>query len=149
MRACVRACVCVCVCVCVCKPLTFCSLFPYTVFNFSYMEIYNEKVRDLLRPSTSTTSSSSMHNLRVREHPKDGPYVESEWTQPVFGGVFILVSTIYFDLHSMCALCIPVCTVYPSDPCGATFHMCADLTRHLVSDFSAIQDLMTLGNTHR
>ena len=35
----------------------------------SYMEIYNEKVRDLLNPRSSG-------NLRVREHPVLGPYVE-------------------------------------------------------------------------
>eukprot|EP00730_Choanoeca_flexa_P000715 TRINITY_DN10309_c0_g1_i1.p1 TRINITY_DN10309_c0_g1~~TRINITY_DN10309_c0_g1_i1.p1 ORF type:complete len:916 (+),score=292.94 TRINITY_DN10309_c0_g1_i1:36-2750(+) len=35
----------------------------------SYLEIYNEKVRDLLNPR-------SEHNLRVREHPLLGPYVE-------------------------------------------------------------------------
>ena len=38
----------------------------------SYMEIYNERVRDLLR----TTSHSDRYTLRVREHPKDGPYVQ-------------------------------------------------------------------------
>lgn len=38
------------------------------------MEIYNEKVRDLLDPSTG---KSAVHNLKIREHPKDGPYVES------------------------------------------------------------------------
>uniref|UniRef100_A0A8C4T642 Kinesin-like protein KIF16B n=1 Tax=Erpetoichthys calabaricus TaxID=27687 RepID=A0A8C4T642_ERPCA len=37
----------------------------------SYLEIYNERVRDLLRRKSSKT-----YNLRVREHPKDGPYVE-------------------------------------------------------------------------
>ncbi|CAL8334143.1 unnamed protein product [Lota lota] len=37
----------------------------------SYLEIYNECVRDLLRRKTTET-----FNLRVREHPKDGPYVE-------------------------------------------------------------------------
>ena len=37
------------------------------------MEIYNEKVRDLLK---QTTNSKTVHNLRVREHPKDGPYVQ-------------------------------------------------------------------------
>ena len=42
------------------------------------MEIYNEKVRDLLRPSSSSVDSKNIHNLRVREHPRDGPYVESE-----------------------------------------------------------------------
>lgn len=35
----------------------------------SYLEIYNEKVRDLLNPSTKG-------NLKVREHPSTGPYVE-------------------------------------------------------------------------
>ena len=38
-------------------------------FQVSYMEIYNEKVRDLLNPKSSG-------NLRVREHPILGPYVE-------------------------------------------------------------------------
>ncbi|KAJ2858906.1 hypothetical protein GGH94_006381, partial [Coemansia aciculifera] len=36
----------------------------------SYLEIYNERVRDLLNPG------SSGKNLRVREHPALGPYVE-------------------------------------------------------------------------
>jgi len=44
-------------------------------FSISYMEIYNEKVRDLLRPG----ANKSPHSLRVREHPKNGPYVESKW----------------------------------------------------------------------
>ncbi|KAI9008854.1 hypothetical protein CLU79DRAFT_776037 [Phycomyces nitens] len=35
----------------------------------SYIEIYNEKVRDLLNPSNTG-------NLKVREHPSLGPYVE-------------------------------------------------------------------------
>ncbi|KAJ3323203.1 kinesin-like protein Klp8, partial [Blyttiomyces sp. JEL0837] len=35
----------------------------------SYIEIYNERVRDLLNPSNKG-------NLRVREHPQLGPYVE-------------------------------------------------------------------------
>ena len=39
------------------------------------MEIYNERVRDLLRPA----STKQLHNLRVREHPSEGPYVESEY----------------------------------------------------------------------
>uniref|UniRef100_A0A672JZ56 Kinesin family member 16B n=1 Tax=Sinocyclocheilus grahami TaxID=75366 RepID=A0A672JZ56_SINGR len=37
----------------------------------SYLEIYNERVRDLLRRKMAKT-----YNLRVREHPKEGPYVE-------------------------------------------------------------------------
>ncbi|KAJ1945436.1 Kinesin-like protein kif1b, partial [Linderina macrospora] len=35
----------------------------------SYLEIYNERVRDLLNPRSTA-------NLRVREHPSLGPYVE-------------------------------------------------------------------------
>lgn len=42
-------------------------------WSSSYLEIYNERVRDLLRRKSTQT-----YNLRVREHPKDGPYVEGE-----------------------------------------------------------------------
>lgn len=37
------------------------------------MEIYNEKVRDLLG---AQPVGKVQHSLRVREHPKEGPYVE-------------------------------------------------------------------------
>ena len=40
-----------------------------TEFKVAYMEIYCERVRDLLNPN-------SKGNLRVREHPLLGPYVE-------------------------------------------------------------------------
>jgi kinesin family member 16B len=40
----------------------------------SYLEIYNEKVRDLLR--TSQKNQQGQHNLKVREHPKTGVYVQ-------------------------------------------------------------------------
>ena len=36
------------------------------------MEIYNEKVRDLL----SEGGGGARQSLRVREHPREGPYVE-------------------------------------------------------------------------
>ncbi|KAF9076708.1 kinesin-like protein [Rhodocollybia butyracea] len=47
------------------------SLDPNINFTVevSYIEIYNEKVRDLLNPKNTG-------NLRVREHPSLGPYVE-------------------------------------------------------------------------
>jgi len=35
----------------------------------SYLEIYNERVKDLLQKNSS-------HNLKVREHPQSGPYVQ-------------------------------------------------------------------------
>ncbi|XP_065060807.1 kinesin-like protein KIF16B isoform X2 [Rhopilema esculentum] len=40
----------------------------------SYLEIYNEKVRDLLRPQSKRGTTS--YTLKVREHPKEGPYVQ-------------------------------------------------------------------------
>ncbi|XP_073249049.1 uncharacterized protein [Porites lutea] len=39
----------------------------------SFLEIYNERVRDLLRPPVK---GRPVHSLRVREHPKEGPYVQ-------------------------------------------------------------------------
>lgn len=39
----------------------------------SYLEIYNERVKDLL----GQQSSGDQHSLKVREHPKEGPYVEN------------------------------------------------------------------------
>ncbi|XP_011149390.2 uncharacterized protein LOC105189157 [Harpegnathos saltator] len=38
--------------------------------TISYLEIYNEKVRDLLKPSATASG------LKVREHPRLGPYVQ-------------------------------------------------------------------------
>ncbi|MEQ2191126.1 Kinesin-like protein kif16b, partial [Xenoophorus captivus] len=60
-----------------------------------YLEIYNERVRDLLRRKSTHT-----YNLRVREHPKDGPYVE-------------------------------------------------DLSKHLVQNYSDVEELMEAGNINR
>ncbi|XP_034232452.1 kinesin-like protein Klp98A isoform X2 [Thrips palmi] len=59
----------------------------------SYLEIYNERVRDLLTPATN-------HSLRVREHPRLGPYVQ-------------------------------------------------DLSRHLVTNYPEIEELMIRGNNVR
>ncbi|XP_053317275.1 kinesin-like protein KIF16B [Spea bombifrons] len=61
----------------------------------SYLEIYNERVRDLLRRKSSKT-----FNLKVREHPKEGPYVE-------------------------------------------------DLSKHLVQNYSDVEELMDAGNINR
>ncbi|KAK7739165.1 hypothetical protein SLS53_005801 [Cytospora paraplurivora] len=45
------------------EPNTRCTI------EVSYLEIYNERVKDLLNPGTKG-------NLKVREHPSTGPYVE-------------------------------------------------------------------------
>ena len=42
----------------------------YTFPTNSYLEIYNEKVRDLLAGGKAGPA------LRIREHPREGPYVE-------------------------------------------------------------------------
>jgi kinesin family member 16B len=51
----------------------------------SYLEIYNERVRDLLGPP------SIGHGLRVREHRVLGPYVENLSQHPVADFVEIQV----------------------------------------------------------
>lgn len=56
----------------------------YTV-EVSYMEIYCERVRDLLNPKNKG-------NLRVREHPALGPYVED---------LSKLAVTSYEDIHDL------------------------------------------------
>lgn len=43
---------------------------------FSYIEIYNEQVRDLLR--TTRPASKKQETLKVREHPKEGPFVQGK-----------------------------------------------------------------------
>ena len=40
---------------------------------FYIHEIYNERVRDLLR---TQPKKGDAYNLKVREHPKEGPYVQ-------------------------------------------------------------------------
>ncbi|KAJ1903075.1 hypothetical protein LPJ81_003258, partial [Coemansia sp. IMI 209127] len=42
----------------------------------SYLEIYNERVRDLLNPRQDSSGEGGGGGLRVREHPSLGPYVE-------------------------------------------------------------------------
>ena len=52
--------------------------YSYSIIMFycccSYLEIYNENARDLLRPQK--LKKLPQQNLKVREHPKEGPYVE-------------------------------------------------------------------------
>eukprot|EP00794_Sanderia_malayensis_P020111 gene20111-22082_t len=57
----------------------------------SYLEIYNERVRDLLRPHLKSGASAS---LKVREHPKEGPYVQglSKHLVNDYEGIEVLMS---------------------------------------------------------
>ncbi|CAH0392196.1 unnamed protein product [Bemisia tabaci] len=63
---------------------TTCDELAYSV-EVSYMEIYCERVRDLLNPKNKG-------NLRVREHPLLGPYVED---------LSKLAVTSYQDIHNL------------------------------------------------
>ena len=49
-----------------------------TLFRASYIEIYNEHVYDLLDPKVATVvgPGGEPPTLKVREHPRLGPYVE-------------------------------------------------------------------------
>lgn len=44
--------------------------------DISYFEIYNERVRDLLQPDLLKNNEN--YSLKIREHPKEGPYVKGE-----------------------------------------------------------------------
>lgn len=57
----------------------------------SYFEIYNERVRDLL-PSTETQGCE----LRVREHPKDGAYVEGKMTSETTPHIMMIENWLTF-----------------------------------------------------
>ena len=91
-------------------------------FAFSYLEIYNERVRDLLRRKSTQT-----YNLRVREHPKDGPYVEG---------------TCHQSSDFLSVLCSRVDFLWPSS-------LISDLSKHLVQNYSDVEELMEAGNINR
>lgn len=70
--------------------------FSNLFFSFSYLEIYNERVRDLLRRKSSKTN-----NLRIREHPKEGPYVEGKNTSSVLHWMFYYLY-VFWNVMSNC-----------------------------------------------
>ena len=57
------------------------------------MEIYNEHVRDLLRDQ-----NQPQLNLRVREHPKEGPYVQGGTS----AAVCWVIRNDYHSIHLPC-----------------------------------------------
>lgn len=65
-----------------------------TFLFFSYLEIYNERVRDLLRPSLSRHHEK--YTLKVREHPKEGPYVQGKF----ISGLLIVIKCIVYPSSS-------------------------------------------------
>lgn len=97
---------------------TICPLTSNFILEFSYMEIYNEKVRDLLQPMPGR--DQQLHSLRVREHPKEGPYVEGTCI------VFMIEGVDCYALDNF-----------------------AELSKHEVNDYASISELIQLGNSHR
>ncbi|CAH1264246.1 KIF16B [Branchiostoma lanceolatum] len=57
---------------------TWDSALPPPKKQYCYLEIYNERVRDLLR--TPRKGMAMGHTLKVREHPKEGPYVQGKYS---------------------------------------------------------------------
>ena len=77
----------------------------FTVLNLtlfvcicSYLEIYNEHVRDLLRDQTQ-----SQLNLRVREHPKEGPYVQGTAFTCNHSSICVYKSHFFYCLVRYCS----------------------------------------------
>lgn len=68
-----------------------CAVNYYT--NVSYLEIYNEKVKDLLNGD----AGNGQHTLKVRENKDTGPYVEDLSLHSVSNYDEILVSNILMD----------------------------------------------------
>lgn len=117
----------------------------------SYFEIYNERVRDLL-PSTDTRGCE----LRVREHPKDGPYVEGKMTIKPLLTSWWLTACSCFNLTSLntrreehyrnaakCTYCLLFIFLLCAYIC------CPALSRHHVQNYTEVGQLMQEGNRRR
>ena len=72
----------------------------------SYLEIYNEKVRDLLNPSEKKT-------LKVREHASLGPYVDGLVKTTVRTSQDNVINLLQqFATSSMCSISYEVQVIY-------------------------------------
>ena len=109
-------------------PLLHCKL---CIYPHSYLEIYNEHVRDLLSDDSSFKAS-----LRVREHPHTGPYVEGLHSS--------LLCFVFFPFLLLCLLCSQFASVN-------WLLMLTDtgLSVHSVGTFAEIAHLMSIGSSHR
>ena len=84
----------------------------------SFMEIYNEMVRDLLLPAHKYAAN----RLKVRQHPKHGPYVESK---------LLCLRQSLLRVFNLCVLNIPKLACFPKSdgyiPKHASFKFCEAL----------------------
>ena len=104
------------------------------------MEIYNEKVHDLLDPMMSS-SSSNKHGLKVREHNVLGPYVDGLSQLAVISYQVRFLSKVKFKkwkncIRNMKPLWLIIC--FESDLHKMFFHFSKE-----------IDDLMVEGNKNR
>jgi hypothetical protein len=74
------------------------QLAPNLKFNveLSYLEIYAEQIRDLINPENTK-------NLRVREHPETGPYVDGLTSIPVEDYYSVNQFILYGNKHRVTA----------------------------------------------
>lgn len=104
--------------------------FPFFLFLFSFLEIYNERVRDLLKQSDKTKP----YTLRVREHPETGPYVQGEVSAPELQGN---VCQGWMDL-CMHSCSDPNCLCSPRVNFSQVFFLLCDHLQHTESFASVI-----------
>lgn len=97
----------------------------------SFLEIHNERVRDLLR-----LDQSQSHSLRVREHPKRGPYVQDLSSHLVYD---------YSDIQVNEPV-LPTSCSFHYNARGTCFFFPSSLTNKVSLRF---QECMLRGNTHR
>lgn len=128
---------------------TFTALFlSLMLCASSYFEIYNERVRDLL-PSTETRGCE----LKVREHPKDGPYVEGKIAIKQYLTSWWLTACSCFNVTSLnTRRALPKrCKMYEL---LFIFLLCAHiccpaLSRRHVQNYTEVDQLMQEGNRRR
>ena len=103
------------------------------------MEIYNERVRDLL-PSAAQ-SKTERYTLKVRAHPKDGPFVEGTYVRTYRNASHSINSLVM--AYSLLVLCFLLYCWFTGN------RFVSGLRKHVVKDNMAVQTLISRGNENR
>lgn len=64
------------------------------------MEIYNEQVHDLLQRKPKMFGQTATHSLKVREHPKEGPFVQGMRIESDLFIIYIKYSYVVLNLKN-------------------------------------------------